>query len=179
MKAQIAGEHLKDLLTSGKVLNIGYGKVCNSKLIALQLCWNFELYSSFKYPTESPVPWDSYTVHRLSIFSRHIRKEAFNHWEKRLRALRASSHSVQEFFDRRKIWEQCEVCRMARYQSIIRWGWVCNEESCTLRRIFFLTLLSATRQCNGTLFTTCITKNYVQWTREKTFQNLSNTLLSN
>lgn len=38
MKAQIAGEHLKDLLTSGKVLNIGYGKVCNSKLIALQLC---------------------------------------------------------------------------------------------------------------------------------------------
>ena len=56
MKAQIAGEHLKDLLTSGKVLNIGYGKVCNSKLIALQLCWNFELYGSFKYPTESPVP---------------------------------------------------------------------------------------------------------------------------
>ena len=38
MKAQIAGEHLKDLLTSGKVLNIGYGKVYNSKLIALQLC---------------------------------------------------------------------------------------------------------------------------------------------
>ena len=55
MKAQIASEHLKDLLTSGKVLNIGYGKVCNSELIAHSLCLNFKLYSG-KYPTYNTVP---------------------------------------------------------------------------------------------------------------------------
>ena len=34
------------------------------------------------------------------------------------------------------IWGQCAVCRMAWYQSVIRWGWVCNEESCRSGRIF-------------------------------------------
>ena len=81
------------------MLIIGYGKVCNSKLTLS----NFAEISNYTAALNIPLRIQYLRIVILftgSLFSRGISERKR---EKRLRALRASSHSVQVFFDRRKI----------------------------------------------------------------------------